>query len=230
MGRTGSGTNRPALRRAARHRSRGMCACSREPCTFTAPASMSVPFNTAADLRAAADGRWPFRAQDGTRGPGRAAQARGLPADGLAGPHTLAALAKAANSAAAARPAPASAPTFASRVGAMAREAGSAARTIGNQAVQVIEEAAHTLEQLIAGRSTAPAPVPAALHRIVPPVVAKAQGTPLPPGKRKTPRTCHSASQDGSSSFVIRRATAMPQRTCIIRPAIRVSPSAPVTT
>ena len=138
----------------------------------------------------------PQLAVDGKFGPRteravRAAQRKlGLfPADGLAGPHTLAALAKAAKpSGAPSRPTPPATPGWGASLGAMAGKAGSAVATAGHDALNTVEEAVKAVERWIAGLTSHATPVLPVLHHLVPPAKAKAQQTPMPPGVVADPK------------------------------------------
>ena len=146
----------------------------------------------------------PGLAVDGLFGPRteravRAAQRKleVVPADGIAGPYTLAALTKAAKGSQSAnplpRPKPPDHPSSGSQLSAAVHKAGaavgSAAHSAEHAVVNTVEQAIAAIEKFIAGLHAKPPQVPANIHPVVQPSKAKAKNEPQPPGEVRDPKT-----------------------------------------
>ncbi len=115
-----------------------------------------------------------------------------FPADGMAGPQTLDALAKTSKAPKAPTALPQPAPpaqSFGAQLGAMAHQAGANVVTAEREAVDTVEKAVKVVESWIAGLGHAATPIPPALQHAVQPAKAKAQREPMPPGDVADPKS-----------------------------------------
>ena len=153
-----------------------------------------------------------------------------FPVDGIAGPHTLGALAKAAKPVQPPASALPKAPSLGARIAGAAHQASTAAVAAEHVAIDTLEKAVQAIEAWIAGLHATETAIPASLHPVVQSARPKAQTEPAPPGLLRDPKIM-SLSEDGVSlSFPTRRATAAGRATCITLAAIPVSLSDLATT
>ncbi len=115
-----------------------------------------------------------------------------FPADGLAGPETLDALAKTSKAfkspTALHQPAP-PAPPLSARLSAIAHQAGATVVAAERETVDTVEKAVEVVETWIAGLGHAPSPIPPVLQHAVQPAKAKAQREPMPAGDVADPKS-----------------------------------------
>ena len=118
-----------------------------------------------------------------------------FPVDGIAGPHTLSALAKAAKPVQPPASALSKPPSLGARI-AGAAQASTAAVAAEHVAIDTLEKAVQTIEAWIAGLHASETVIPASLHPVVQSARPKAQKEPAPPGLLRDPKIM-SLSEDG---------------------------------
>ena len=137
----------------------------------------------------------PWLAVDGRFGPKtehavRTAQRRLdiFPADGLAGTHTMAALAHASAATQHRQLLQHSMSGMGDRVGGWTSRAGAMVATAGHEALETVEQAVSAIEAWIAGLHPQPAKIPPVLHPVVPPAREKARREAAPQGDVADPK------------------------------------------